>query len=87
MGWAAGSELGQSIWDKVREYIPEDERTDVAQFIYDAVCDLDADDWDGGSQLEIDAKIPLECWNCGEEHTADELEDGLCTKCQEANDE
>lgn len=87
MGWAAGSELGQGIWDKVREYIPEEDRQEVAMYIYDAVCDLDADDWSGDSQLEIDAKIPLECWNCGEEFTADELEDGLCNKCNEEDNE
>lgn len=55
MGWAAGSGLGTDIYDKIREYIPEDKRKEVAQFIYDSVCDLDADDWDGSSQLEIDS--------------------------------
>lgn len=83
MGWAAGSELGQSIWDEIREYIPEDKRKEVATFIYDAVCDLDADDWDGGSQLEIDAELPVYCWGCDEEFQANELnEDHLCPECE-----
>ena len=57
MGWTAGSELGQDIYNKVREYIPEENREEVARYIYDAVCDLDADAWTGESQLEIDAGI------------------------------
>lgn len=57
MGWSAGSELGQNIYNKIREYIPEEDRKEVAAYIYDAVCDLDADDWDGTSQLEIDAGL------------------------------
>lgn len=84
MGWAAGSGLGCDIWDKIREYIPEEDRQEVARFIYDSVCDLDADDWDGESQLEIDAQVPLACWNCGEEHQLTELnEDRLCAACAE----
>lgn len=82
MGWSAGSELAQSIWDKIREYIPEENRKEIATFIYDAVCDLDADDWDGESQLEIDAELPVSCWSCDKEFLADELDkNGLCTKC------
>lgn len=87
MGWAAGSELGESIWQEIRGYIPESKRQEIAQFIYDAVCDLDADDWDGTSQLEIDAEILIECWNCGNEFTADELEDGLCENCIEEDED
>lgn len=55
MGWAAGSELGQDLYEKIREYIPEEKRKEVAEYFYNAVCDLDADDWDGTSQLEIDS--------------------------------
>ena len=60
MGWSRGSGLGIDIWEEVRPYIPEAKRQEVARFIYDAVCDLDADDWDGESQLEIDAGINYE---------------------------
>lgn len=82
MGWAAGSGLGEDIYEKIREYIPEEKREEVAKYIYDAVCDLDADDWDGSSQLEIDAKIPSECWNCRKYFSFDELDgDGLCPTC------
>lgn len=60
MGWAAGSELGQDLYLTVRGYIPEEKRKDVAIAFYDAVCNLDADDWDGLSQLEIDAEVNQE---------------------------
>jgi hypothetical protein len=83
MGWAAGSELGQDIYNKIRDYIPEEDRKEVASFIYDAVCDLDADDWDGSSQLEIDAGVPSYCRNCEEDFPADELsENYLCNVCE-----
>lgn len=55
MGWSSGSSLGIEIYDKIRDFIPEEDREEVSKFIYDAVCDLDADDWDGTSDLEIDS--------------------------------
>lgn len=82
MGWASGSSLGVEIYDKIREYIPEDKRQEVAKFIYDAVCDLDADDWDGSSQLEIDGKVSTFCWRCDAELTPEEIEEGICKKCE-----
>lgn len=60
MGWAAGSPLGEDIYEMVRPLISKDKREEVAKFIYDAVCELDADDWDGSSQLEIDAQVNQE---------------------------
>lgn len=57
MGWAAGSQLGEELYLLVRDYIPEEDRKDIATAFYDAVCDLDADDWSGDSQLEFDADI------------------------------
>lgn len=84
MGWAGGSELGRDVYNKVREYISEEDRKEVASFIYEYVCDLDADDWDGSSQLEIDAEVPTCCRECDEEYPANELsENGLCTICEE----
>lgn len=81
MGWSAGSGLGQDIYGMVRDYIPEDKREEVAKFIYESVCDLDADDWDGTSQLEIDGKVEAYCYGCDEDTTADKLEDGYCANC------
>lgn len=60
MGWSAGSELAENIYLKVKKHIPEAERRNVAKYIYDSVCDLDADDWSGESQLEIDAGVNQE---------------------------
>lgn len=60
MGWSAGSGLGEDLYLMVREYIPSNKRKDIAVAFYDAVCDLDADDWSGDSQLEIDANINQE---------------------------
>ncbi len=55
MGWASGSSLGIDIYDEIRQYIPDDKRKEVARFIYDQVTDMDADDWDLTSNLEIDS--------------------------------
>lgn len=60
MGWSAGSQLGEELYLTVRDYIPEEKRKEIATAFYDAVCDLDADDWSGDSQLEIDADINQE---------------------------
>lgn len=86
MGWAAGSGLGIDIWNEVRGYVPESKREEVALFIYNYVCDLDADDWDGTSQLEIDAQVESYCWQCDLKSTADKLIDGLCEDCREDED-
>jgi len=60
MGWAAGSQLGDELYELIRGYLPVEDRKEIATQFYDAVCDLDADDWDGTSQLEIDAEINQE---------------------------
>lgn len=57
MGWSAGSGLGEDLYLKIRKYVPKEDRQEVAKYFYDAVCDLDTDDWDGESQLERDAEI------------------------------
>lgn len=70
MGWSGGSPLAWYIWDLVRQYIPLEKRREVALAIYDRFCDEDADDWDGTSQLEIDADI-----NQTDEEDYDPIED------------
>jgi hypothetical protein len=57
MGWSSGSTLAEEIWLEIKGFIPEGNRKEVANMLYDKVCDLDADDWDGISQLEIDGNI------------------------------
>lgn len=83
MGWASGSAFGVDFYDEIREYLPEDKREQIAKTLYDMLCDLDADAWEGDSNLEIDAKIPQYCWDCDEEFQADELENGLCKNCKD----
>lgn len=60
MGWSAGSGLAVDIWTEIKGFIPEGSRKEVANMLYDKVCDLDADDWDGTSELEKDGNINQE---------------------------
>ena len=57
MGWASGTDLGITLWDLVREYVPEEKRKEIATAFYNELCDLDADAWEGDSALELDAEI------------------------------
>lgn len=56
MGWASGSYLAVDVWDLVRDEIPEEKRRKLAKKIYDMFRNMDADAWDGDSQLEQDMK-------------------------------
>lgn len=51
MGWASGSGLAEEIWDKVRRYVPKEERSRMAEEIYDLFVAQDADDWCDDDQL------------------------------------
>jgi hypothetical protein len=55
MGWCSGSYLAEDIWDKFREYIPEEKRYELAKWLYDKFCNEDADDW-SHSDLIKDAR-------------------------------
>lgn len=57
MGWSAGAGLGCEIYSYVKKYTPKKDHKRIANFIYDQVCELDADDWDGDSELERDGNI------------------------------
>lgn len=57
MGWAAGAELAEDIYVNIKGFIPEANRKKVANIIYDAVCNHDADDWSGDTELEKDGNI------------------------------
>lgn len=56
MGFAHSGEFAE-MYNKIRGFIPEGSRREVANIIYDTAGDLDTDDWDGTSQLEIDGHI------------------------------
>ena len=45
MGWCSGSEIAEGLWRKIRKYIPEEMKYEVAKTIYDVFCDHDADCW------------------------------------------
>ena len=41
MGWTSGSDLAEGIWLLIREYIPKEERPQVAKGIIEKFGDLD----------------------------------------------
>ena len=45
MGWSSGSYLANDVWNKIKEYIPKDEKQKVAKEILDLFENYDADDW------------------------------------------
>lgn len=56
MGFARANEFA-ATWNEIRGFIPEQNRKEAANFLYDLAAELDVDDWDGTSQLEIDGHI------------------------------
>jgi len=66
MGWASGSYLAEDIWEKIRDFIPQDEQKHAAKIIYDSFCDEDADDWtnEKGSLEDIASNVTYEKNNC-----------------------
>lgn len=46
MGWCTGSYMADDIWDRIKNYIPEENKRQVAKEIVDIFCEEDADDWD-----------------------------------------
>jgi hypothetical protein len=51
MGWASGSQLAESIFAELIDFIPEGARERVAKVILKAFEAEDADDWDASSDL------------------------------------
>ena len=49
MGWSGGTSVAQGIWDAIKEYIPEEDRADVATEIVDI---LEDQDWDNLHEVE-----------------------------------
>jgi hypothetical protein len=56
MGFAHSDTFAQ-LYDDIKGFIPEGNRREVANIIYDAAGDLDTDDWDGDTDLERDGGI------------------------------
>lgn len=46
MGWSRGSYLAEEIWKEIKDFLPSDKKDKLAVKIYNAFCDMDADDWE-----------------------------------------
>jgi hypothetical protein len=46
MGWCSGSYLCKDIWEKIRDYVPEENRVQVLGEMINRFSDEDADCWD-----------------------------------------
>lgn len=55
MGWSSGPRLAESLYAKVRAFIPCEHRARIAADFIDAFEEHDADDWDEGAQLWRDS--------------------------------
>lgn len=62
MGWSGGSEVGDTIWNGIRGFIPEGNRQEAARIIIDALEDKDCDTMYECEQLIKDAGLEKEYW-------------------------
>lgn len=62
MGWASGSELAESTWLLVRNYIPANMLDVVARNFIAEFENLDCDTMNECEQLIKDAKLEKEYW-------------------------
>lgn len=62
MGWASGSEVGDNIWDGIRDLIPEENRQEAARVVINALEDQDCDTIGECENLVIDAGLQKEYW-------------------------
>lgn len=62
MGWAGGSEVGDTIWGGIRDLIPEEHRAEAAKVVIDALEAEDCDTIYECEQLVIDAGLENEYW-------------------------
>lgn len=62
MGWASGSEVGDTIWDGIRGFIPAGNREEAARIVIDALESQDCDTIYECEQLVIDAGLEAEYW-------------------------
>lgn len=55
MGWASGSSLAESLWNRVRKYIPEKDREEVANLFVSEFRSFDCDTLDEAETLWLDS--------------------------------
>ena len=46
MGWCTGSEIGENLWESIKDSIPKEKQQKVAKIIYDELTFHDADCWE-----------------------------------------
>lgn len=80
MGWCSGSEIAENVYSKIRKFIPENNRAEIAKYIYEEFCTYDADCWEF-SDLTRDAGEVITCVKCGAEIWADPDTNNMCDDC------
>lgn len=63
MGWASGSEIGNEIWNPIRNFIAEGNRAEAAKIVIDALESRDCDTIHECEQLVKDAGLEAEYWS------------------------
>lgn len=67
MGWASGSDVGNQIWNNIRDFISIDDREEAARIIIDVLEGEDCDTVYECEQLVKDAGLEDEYWPENEE--------------------
>ena len=62
MGWSGGSEVGDSIWNGIRDFIPQENREQAARIVIDALESQDCDTIYECEKLVEDAGLQEEYW-------------------------
>ncbi len=62
MGWASGSEVGDDIWNGIRDLILPENRQEAARVVIDALEDADCDTIYECEQLVKDAGLEDKYW-------------------------
>lgn len=62
MGWASGSEVGDEIWNGIRDFIHPESRKDAARVVIDALESADCDTIYECEQLVKDAQLEDKYW-------------------------
>ena len=57
MGWCEGSYIANDIWKLVKDFVPENQRQQIARAIVDRFEDEDADCWDYDMNIVVDGDM------------------------------
>jgi hypothetical protein len=56
----ARSDVFDEMYNEIKGFVPTENRKWIANIIYDKATDMDVDDWDGSTDLEIEGNINQE---------------------------